>query len=370
MDGALTKVSRSSGLRDFLRLLPQGGPGFVQIALTNACNARCQFCGFSRLQADSWVMADTHRLCQGLPRLVKAGVRYLTITGGEPLLHPDCLEILQAARDHGLATFVCSNGRLLTREVVRALGRAGVSHLIISIDAATATVHEAHRGFPGLCRTLQTLLPEMAAQGIGAVASVTISRLWRDVAALGEFLASLGFRAVTFSYPTLAGHLAAGDAAAAASVLFTAEEFLAILQGLQAWRRQAPLSVLNPSLGIQELQRQLQGLPVRFPCLAGSRYFYIDWHLQVHRCHILRQPLGSLEQFDALPPIRDDCHACLTDCYRDASVQQYPAVVVADVWQAIHRGRWRQALRQLLEKKTFLALAAAWQGRRWFAHGS
>ncbi len=368
MDGTLTKVSRSSGLWDFLRLLPQGGPGFVQIALTNACNARCQFCGFSRLKAESWVMADTHRLCQGLPRLAQAGVRYLTITGGEPLLHPDFQEILQAARDHGLTTLVCSNGRLLTHEVVQALGRAGVSHLILSIDAASAIVHEAHRGFPGLCRALQELLPEVAAQGISAVASVTISRLWHDVAALGEFLASLGFRAVTFSYPTLAGHLAAGDAVAAASVRFTADELLTILQKLQAWRRQAPVTVLNPSLGIQELQRQLQGLPFRFPCLAGSRYYYIDWHLQVYRCHILRQPLGSLEQFDTLPLIRDDCHACLTDCYRDASVQQYPAVAVAEAWQAINRGRWRQALSQLVAKKTFLALAAAWQGRRWFAH--
>jgi len=356
-------------VRDHLRLLLQGGPGFVQIALTNACNARCRFCGFARLKPEAWVMAEATRLRRGLAILAAGGVRYLVFTGGEPLLYPQLLEILHEARTLGFRMLLCSNGSLLTKELVAALAQAGVAHLLISIDAATAQVHESHRGFPGLCQSLQTLLPEIVRQGMTPVASVTISRLWSDFDALGHFLTSLGFRAVTFSYPTLAGHWPAGESDDGASVTFTDMELAAILQHLQSWRRRAPLVVLNPALGLTELQRQLHGQPLRFPCLAGFKYFYLDWHLKVYGCHILRQPLGDVEEFANLPRPPHSCHACLTDCYRDASVQQYPAVAVAEAWQAVKQGRWGQALGKLFSAEHFLALGAAWQSRRWFSLG-
>lgn len=359
---------RLKTLVDHIRLLPQGGPGFVQLALTNACNARCRFCGFSRLRSEDWVMADPGRLCQGLATLAGAGVRTLVLTGGEPLLYPYLLDVAQAARRQGLQTLLCSNGRLLTQELVAALAQAGVSHLIISIDAASAEVHEAHRGFPGLCQALHHLVPAMVREGMTPVASVTCSRLWSDFDALGHFLVSLGFQAVTFSYPTMAGHLSTWDSEAAAGVTFSKAEFAALLHRLETWRRSAPLAVLNPSLGVAELQRQLHGRPLRFPCLAGSAYFYIDWHLRVYNCHILRQPFGPLEDFANLARQRHDCHACLTDCYRDASVQQYPAVALGDAWQAAKQGQWRQALKHLLAPENALALSAAWQGRHWFKH--
>ena len=54
-------------LREHLQLLAQGGPGFVQIALTNACNARCRFCSFPDLEPHDWVMADPERLTPRTP---------------------------------------------------------------------------------------------------------------------------------------------------------------------------------------------------------------------------------------------------------------------------------------------------------------
>ena len=47
------------------------------------------------------------------------------------------------------------------------------------------------------------------------------------------------------------------------------------------------LHILNPRLGLTELQRQLTGRSTRFPCLAGYKYWFVDWDLQVFRCHYL-----------------------------------------------------------------------------------
>jgi MoaA/NifB/PqqE/SkfB family radical SAM enzyme len=352
-------------LQDQMRLLAQGGPGFIQIALTNACNARCRFCSFPHIKPEDRVMADPERLSRGLHTLAAAGVRYLVFTGGEPLLYPYLPEILSEARDLGLHNLLCTNGRLLNQDRIDTLHKAGVSHLIISIDAASEQEHDEHRGLPGLCRIIRSLLPRINHSGMIPVASVTISRLFSDFEVLGAFLSHLGFKLATFSYPVTKLHSSYMSYAAHDSVTFSAAEMVAIFQRLKDWKVKAPITVLNPSLGITELQRQLCGRPLRFPCLAGSKYFYIDWHLQIYRCHYLQDVLGPLEDFASLPREQDDCHACLIDCYRDASVQQYLAVALGDAWSELRQGNWGQALRRLMHPENFLSLGAILQGRHW-----
>ncbi len=153
-------------LKDYLGLLAEGGPGFVQLALTNACNAHCSFCSFSRLDSSQWLMAPWERLQQGLAALAAGGVRFLVVTGGEPLLYPHLHPALALARRLGLVTLLCTNGWLLTAEKINLLAEAGVSHLIISIDAATAEAHDTHRGLPGLAAHIRRQLPLVKAAGL------------------------------------------------------------------------------------------------------------------------------------------------------------------------------------------------------------
>ena len=111
-------------IKEHLRLLAQGGPGFVQIALTNACNARCRFCNFSQVKPEDRVMADPERLRRGLQALAAAGVRYIVFTGGEPLLYPHLEDILNESRDLGIHNLLCTNGRLLTRDRIDASAKS------------------------------------------------------------------------------------------------------------------------------------------------------------------------------------------------------------------------------------------------------
>ena len=91
----------------------------------------------------------------------------------------------------------------------------------------------------------------------------------------------------------------------------------------------------------------------------------MDWNLQVFRCHYLGEPLGPLEEFGQIAPIRNGCNACAIDCYRDSSVYQYLAVSVADSLAALRRGNWLQGLGTLLHPYNFLSLAALLEGRHW-----
>lgn len=356
-------------LKDYVSLLTAGGPGFVQLAVTNACNAQCRFCNFSRLVPANWQMADFSRLRSGLAALAAGGVRFVAFTGGEPLLYPELLPALTTARDLGLTTLLCTNGWLLTPARITAFAKAGLEYLIISLDAASEAAHDAHRGLPGLVARIRRQLPVIRDAGITPVASVTLSRLIPDFDCLGEFLVELGFNRVTFSYPLTRLHSGYLSYAAEPLVTFTPAEFHDLLGRLLDWRRRAPVRVLNPSLSLQEIRRQLRGQPGRFPCLAGDRYFFVDWQLRVYRCHYLSQVLGRLEDFPTLPRLRDHCQACFIDCYRDASVQQYLAVSLARAWQAGRRGHWRQAGRALFDPRNLLALAAVLETRFWWPHG-
>lgn len=352
-------------LKELLRLMLKGGPGFCQIAVTNACNAHCRFCSFPRVPPAERVMADPVRLLRGLTTLKEKGVRYLCLTGGEPLLYPALLPVLARARDLSIQTIICTNGSQLTPEYIQKLQDAGLQTLIISLDAPSAAAHEAHRGLPGLIEHIRQMMPELRRAGLDPVASVTLSRLIGDLREMARFLESLGFSRVTFSYPITRLHSSYLGFSDHYSVDFSPAELHAWFAQVKELKAATSLNILNPWLGLSELQRQLDRRPGRFPCLAGFKYFYVDWHLTVYRCHYLGEPLGPIEEMTNLPSVRDDCTACIIDCYRDPSVYQYMAVSVADSLAALRQGQWLKGFGTLLHPYNILSLVALLEGHHW-----
>lgn len=352
-------------LHELLSLTFQGGPGVCQVAVTNACNARCRFCSFPQVAAKERVWADPARLFQGMKALKRANVHYLSFTGGEPLLYPDLLPAMALGRELGFHMILCTNGALLTPGLIQELKALGLDTLIISLDAASARDHDEHRGLPGLTSHIREMIPLLRQAGLAPVASVTLSRLLGDLRMMIKFAGEVGFRRVTFSYPLnllKSSYLGFADHS---SVDFTPRELDNWFGQIKELKKNSPLSILNPNLGLSELQRQLRGLPARFPCLAGYKYFFADWHLQVFRCHYLDETLGPLEEIHRFTPIRHGCTACAIDCYRDPSVYQYLAVSLADTLKAWRQGRWLKGLGVLLHPHNFLSLAALLEGRHW-----
>jgi MoaA/NifB/PqqE/SkfB family radical SAM enzyme len=281
------------------------------------------------------------------------------------LLYPALLRVLARARELSIQTILCTNGSLLTPASMQALWHAGLETLIISLDAPSGAQHDAHRGLPGLTAHIREMVRELRRAGQDPVASVTLSRLIGDLGEMLRFLEDLGFRRVTFSYPITrlnSSYLAFADHY---SVDFTPAELHAWFGQVKKLKAATSLHILNPRLALSDLQRQLEYRPGRFPCLAGYKYFFVDWHLQVYRCHYLDKPLGPLEKITNIPPIRDGCTACAIDCYRDPSVYQYLAVSVADSLTALRQGQWLKGLGTLLHPYNFLSLAALLEGCHW-----
>ncbi|MCO6441146.1 MAG: radical SAM protein [Nitrococcus mobilis] len=355
-------------LRSLRQILLEGGPGFCQFGINNACNAGCEFCSFNidALPKAAWRFVPLAAARHAIDILVRHGMRYLVITGGEPMLHPDLYAIMAHARAQGMVIILVTNGSRLNAQSIQALTDNGLSSIIISIDAASAEAHEANRKLTRVCARIQQANQVLRRFKIQSTASVTMSRLIDDYQALPAFLESLGFSSVTFSYPlTTLGSSFLGYADSGL-VTYSTDELFAAFE--QVKRLKSRMHVLNPTASIKDMQRFLRKQPQRFSCLGGYKYFYLDWQLMLWRCHYWEKPLCSIFEFDDSYRVRDGCTRCMIDCYRDASVMQHVAVAVSDSIDEARHGRLRQAARRLFNRDSLDSIRAVAQSVRWIRH--
>ena len=349
-DGACSRPLPEPDRRSTLRLvLEDGGPGFCQFALNNACNARCGFCGFAldKLPRKDWHYVEREGALEAIDILHRQAVRYLVLTGGEPMLHPDLLEIVQRASGLGMKVLLVTNAGLLKPHRIRELAAGGLSSFIISIDAADAEAHERNRGLPGVCDRIREANAVIDELGLHSTASVTMSRLV-DYEALPDFLESLGFKAVTFSYPLTkldSNFLSFSDSDL---VNYSDAELLQAFEQIKVLKKR--FQVVNPTASLEEMERFVRGQEQRFPCLGGFQYFYLDWHLDLWRCHNWDQPMCHIKDFDGSQRVRDGCTKCMIDCYRDSSVMQHVGVSAHDAYQSFKRGNLREGAKALTRR--------------------
>ena len=106
-------------------------PILAHIIPMRRCNLSCAYCNEYDKVSDP---VPTAEMLRRIEILAGMGTGIITISGGEPLLHPDLDEIIRAIRRHGAIATIITNGYLLTPERIQRLNRAGLEHLQISID--------------------------------------------------------------------------------------------------------------------------------------------------------------------------------------------------------------------------------------------
>jgi MoaA/NifB/PqqE/SkfB family radical SAM enzyme len=98
------------------------------------CNLDCTYCNEYDKVSPPVPIETLHRR---IDKLAELGTTIITISGGEPLLHPELDEVVRRIRHHGMLAGMITNGYLLTAERIQRLNQAGLEHLQISIDNVT-----------------------------------------------------------------------------------------------------------------------------------------------------------------------------------------------------------------------------------------
>ena len=106
-------------------------PVMAHIIPIRRCNLACKYCNEYDDFSKPVPLETMKRRVDDLARL---GTTVVTLSGGEPLLHPELDEIIAHMRKYSIIVGMITNGYLLTADRIRRLNRAGLDHLQISID--------------------------------------------------------------------------------------------------------------------------------------------------------------------------------------------------------------------------------------------
>jgi MoaA/NifB/PqqE/SkfB family radical SAM enzyme len=348
-------------------VLRHGGPGYLQFAITNICNAKCDFCGFAvdRFDPKQRRSVTLQEARDVIDICVRNHIGYLLFVGGEPLVHKDLRAMTRYAAERGIHPMICTNGSLWTDQNMRQLAADGLSSVIMSIDSHDVARHEKNRGLPDVCRKIQHANQVFMELGVQTTASVTASKLIDDYDKLPAFLTELGFKSCTFSYPLTSlasSYLSFSDSSL---VSYKTDELIQVFEKIKQMKKRSGFPVVNPTESLSEMQRHLKKEPERFGCLGGHKYFYLDWKLDLYRCHFWEKPMCNIYEFDESKLIRDGCTRCMIDCYRDPSVLQFVAINASDAWKSLRRGNLVQAARHVFDRRNLTSLRAVWEDRKW-----
>lgn len=172
-----------AGLIAAAGLLP---PRALTVAITTTCNLRCQHC---------WLECGRDGAAAGLvgvPALqalvrefVALGGEELCITGGEPLTHPEWLELLEFCCRQPELQRVClqTNATLIDADLASVLGGAAFAKLSlqVSLDGCSAATHDLIRGDGSLQQALRGLRCLVEA-GLGGQTAIAFTEMRHNLA--------------------------------------------------------------------------------------------------------------------------------------------------------------------------------------------
>src|SRR5215831_6752476 len=167
-----------------------GIPLNVHLDVTYRCNERCQHCYLDHEDAGEM---STEEIKDVLRQLADAGAFFLTISGGEPLLRRDCLEILAYARKLSFNVKLKTNALLIGQQQAAQLRELGIEQVQISVYSHRASVHDSITKVRGsLLRTLDAIR-RLKSEGLRVtMANVLMKENLQDYAGVQALARELG----------------------------------------------------------------------------------------------------------------------------------------------------------------------------------
>ena len=238
-------------------------PVQVHMVPMRRCNLACAYCNE---YDDHSKPVPLEEMDRRVDKLAELGTTLITISGGEPLLHPDLEEIIRRIRSHGMMAGMITNGYLLVRERIEKLNRVGLDYMQISIDNVQPD-DVSVKSLKVLDKKLQ-LLAEYAKF------SVNINSVLGAGIRYPEDALTIARRAVEYGFIPTVG------------IIHDGHGQLRPLSQLQA-KIYAQVRRLGKSsfARLNRFQDNIaKGRPNQWKCRAGARYLYICENGLVHYC--------------------------------------------------------------------------------------
>jgi MoaA/NifB/PqqE/SkfB family radical SAM enzyme len=238
-------------------------PLLAHIIPMRRCNLACTYCNEFDDFSKPVPIGEMHRR---IDKLGELGTSVVTISGGEPLMHPELDDVIRRIRANGMVAGLITNGYLLVAERIKRLNRAGLEWLQISIDNVNPD-EVSKKSLKVLDKKLQ-LLAEYADCHVN-INSVVGSGITHPQDAL-----VIGKRAIELGFSSTIGIIHDGSG----QLQPLGEEERRIYHEMQALEK-------GSFTRVNAFQDNIaKGLPNDWRCRAGGRYLYICEDGLVHYC--------------------------------------------------------------------------------------
>jgi MoaA/NifB/PqqE/SkfB family radical SAM enzyme len=278
-------------------------PFLAQMVVIRRCNLSCAYCSEYDKSSEP---VPTHWLENRLRKLKELGTFGISLTGGEPTLHPELPRLIRTCRRLGFfRTGMISNGFLLRRDVIEALNQAGLQEMQISVDGVHAN-DTTQKVLTNLKKRLLWLRDHARFEVI--VSTVIGACPPEEAAEVVSFAAEMGFARRVLLVHDQHGQLK-----------LSKQE----IQVYESIVNQLPKSLRELS---DYRERLIREGTAPYKCRAGSRYLYIDEFGKVNWCSQTRNVWSKPLMDYTLNDLREQfytyksCHAtCTLGCVRSAS---------------------------------------------------
>ncbi|MCX4609351.1 radical SAM protein [Streptomyces mirabilis] len=134
------------------------------VQICEPCNMLCGHCFVNATKRGTFMSVAQVRE-RLIPQLLAARVKRVTVTGGEPFVHEDVIEIIAEFRAADMSVGVCTNGTGVSDEDIRALVELD-AHMNVSLDGFAEESHSVFRGLPGCFAETTDTIRRFATAGI------------------------------------------------------------------------------------------------------------------------------------------------------------------------------------------------------------
>jgi MoaA/NifB/PqqE/SkfB family radical SAM enzyme len=235
----------------------------AQIVPMRRCNLSCAYCNE---YDDVSKPAPLDEMVRRIDHLARLGTSIITISGGEPLLHPDLDEIIARIRHHGRMAGMITNGYLLMPERIQRLNKAGLDHLQISID--NVQPDEISK------KSLKVLDKKLEFLAEHADFHVNINSVVGGGIKNPDDALTIGRRAVGLGFTSTIGIIHDGSG----QLKPLGEHERKVWTEMRSWKKK------NYSRFNHFQEKIANGEPNDWRCRAGSRFLYICENGLVHYC--------------------------------------------------------------------------------------
>lgn len=285
----------------------------ASLEFTDRCNYRCVHCYINQPAGDAELRKQELTLEEWkdiLDQVEQAGIFWLLITGGEPLLRPDFPEFYLYTKRKGFHVTLFTNGSLVTPEIADLLARYPPWQTEITLYGATAETYESITGIPGSSERCVQGIELLLARGLTLNVKTMALTLNVHEIPLMRAMAErwgVGFRYDVNIHARLNRDPSPLDYCLSAETIYALES--SDLERMEVWRDFCDLPWEKPDP------------ETLFTCGAGTKTFHLDAYGGLYPCLMVRWlhydlRAGSLETaisnfLSSIPHIHlDHDHRC------------------------------------------------------------